>query len=91
MIVPVDVGDGELYLEVNYVLDEESDPGVRTCRNGDPGVPPSCERSVSLGMNDWDLYEALLLACEENGLEPVASNDVPRIRRQIENYILERA
>jgi hypothetical protein len=88
--VLVDVGADEIALTVDYRIDESRDAGVRTCRNGDPGVPSSCERSVSLINSNRELLEMVREVCAESRLAPPDSAMIPRIRQRIKDYILER-
>ena len=64
--ITVDVAGHEIEVRnIPYELTVKTDPGVRTCHNGDPGVPPSSTLTAVLSIDDEDLLEAIEMSYHE--------------------------
>jgi hypothetical protein len=80
MTMMVEIGDEPVSFEVPFTLHEQSDPGIRTFRNGDPGHPPSCERWIDLDISDNELEE----------IYRDAGGDAKAIRSAVMSFLNER-
>lgn len=64
--ITVDVAGHDIEVrEIPYELTVETDPGVHTCLNGDPGVPPSSTITATVTIDDEDLLEAIEISYHE--------------------------